>query len=78
MESLGNKYVFVSHDEIVIMDKFDADKIPSIFVCDAYFQEIFSCNVLENRTLGEGNHFKDILLIRNVEFIDEEVHYFDV
>ena len=70
MESLGDKYVFTSSDEIVIMDKLDADKIPS-----AYFQEIFSCNVLENRSLGAGDHFKDILLIKNVEFIDEEVHY---
>ena len=75
MESLGDKYVFTSSDEIVIMDKLDADKIPSAYVCDAYFQEIFSCNVLENRSLGAGDHFKDILLIKNVEFIDEEVHY---
>ncbi len=78
MESLGNMYVFTSSDEIVIMDKCDADKIPSAYVCDAYFQEIFSCNVLENHTLGKGDHFKDILLIKNVEFIDEEVHYLQV
>lgn len=78
MESLGDKYVFTSNDEIVIMDKWDADKIPSAYVCDAYFQEIFTCNVLENRTLGDGNHFKDVLFIKNVEFIDEEVHYIQI
>lgn len=79
MESLGNKYVFVSLDEIVIMDnRGDADKIPSAYVCDAYFCEIFSCDVLENHSLGNVKYPKDVLLVRNVEYIGEEIHYFDV
>lgn len=78
MESLGDKYVFVSREEFVVMDKWDADKIPSAYVCDAYFNEIFSCNVLENRSLGIRNQFKDVLLIKDVGFISEEVHYMDV
>ena len=78
MESLGNKFVFVSLDEIVIMDKWDADKIPSAYVCDAYFNEIFSCSVLENHTLGDVKNPKDVLYVKNVEYIGEEVHYFDV
>ena len=78
MESLGNKYVYSSGDEYVIMDKWDADKIPSAYVCDAYFCEIFSCNVLEKHNLGNVKYPRDVLLVKNVEFISEEVHYFDV
>lgn len=74
MESLADKYVYMSSDEIVIMDKWEADKIPSEFeVCDAYLQEIISCNVLENRSL-DTQFKKDVLLIEDVEFIREEVY----
>ena len=41
MESLGNKYVFISDDAFVVMDKGDSDKIPSIYACDVIFYEIF-------------------------------------
>ncbi|MDO5823719.1 hypothetical protein [Methanobrevibacter sp.] len=73
MDSLGDKYVFTSSDEIVIMDKCDADKIPSIFICDVYIYEIISCNVLENRSLGD-NH-RDVLLVSDVEFIKQEEYH---
>lgn len=78
MESLGNKYVWFSSDEIVIMDKWDSDKIPSQYVCDAYFQEIFSCNVLEKHPLGNVEYPRDVLLVKDVEYIGEETHYYDV
>ena len=78
MESLGNKYVWFSSDEFVIMDKWDSDKIPSQYVCDAYFNEIFSCNVVEKHSLGQNNDFKEVLFVKNVEYIGEEIHYYDV
>lgn len=78
MESLGNKSVFMSREEVVIMDKEDADKIPSVFVEDAFFKEIFSCNVLENHSLGDDEKSKDVLLVNNVEFISEELHFPDI
>jgi hypothetical protein len=78
MESLGNKYVWSSSDKFVIMDKWDSDKIPSQYVCDAYFKEIFSCNVLENHSLGQGYNFRDVLLVNHVEYIDEEIDYYDI
>lgn len=79
MESLGNKYVWFSSDEIVIMDSiFDSNKIPSAYVCDASFNEIFSCNVLEKHTLGDVKYRRDVLLVNNVEYIGEEVHYWEV
>lgn len=78
MESLGNRYVWFSSDEIVIMDKGDSDKIPSQYVCDAYFQEIFSCNVLEKHPLGNVEYPREVLLVKDVEYIGEETHYYDV
>lgn len=78
MESLGNKYVFVSKDAFVVMDKSDSDKIPSIFACDVVFNEIFSCDILENHTLGNVKYHKDVLYVENVDFIREEAVYFEV
>ena len=79
MESLGNKYAWFSNDKIVIMDSiFDSKKIPSAYVCDASYTEIFSCNVLENRSLGNVESPKDVLLVNHVEFIGENVTYWDV
>ena len=78
MESLGNKYVYVSSDEFVVMDKADADKIPSVYACDVSFNEIFSCNVLEKHSLGDVKYPKDVLLVENVEYIGEESRYVEV
>lgn len=78
MESLANKYVWFSSEEIVIMDKWDSDKIPSQYVCDASFYEVFSCNVLEKRPLGDVLYPKDVLLVKNVEYIGENVVYYEV
>lgn len=78
MESLGNKYVWFSLDEIVIMDKWDSDKIPSQYVCDASFNEIFSCNIVEKHSLGDTKYQRDVLFVKNVEYIGEETVYFDV
>jgi hypothetical protein len=78
MESLGDKYVWSSADEYVIMDKWDSDKIPSAYVCDAYFNEIFSCNVLERHSLGQSDNLGDVVLVNDVEYIGEEIHYYDV
>ena len=78
MESLGNKYVFVSEDAYVIMDKRDSDKIPSIYACDVSFNEIFSCDILENRSLGDVKYPRDVLYVDNVEYLREEAVYFDV
>lgn len=77
MESLGDKDVWSSNNGFVIMDKGDSGKLNSAYVCDAYFREIFSCNVLENHSLGNTKYHKEILLVDNVEFITEEVHAYD-
>ena len=78
MESLGNKYVWYSSEAIVIMDKWDSDKIPSQYVSDASFYELFSCNVVEKHPLGDMEYPRDVLLVKNVEYIGEDVVYYDV
>ena len=78
MESLGNSYVWFSSDAIVIMDKWDSDKIPSQYVCDASFYELFSCKVVEKHPLGDVKYPRDVLLVKNVEYIGEDVVYYDV
>lgn len=78
MESLGNKYVFSSEDAFVVMDKWDADKIPSIYACDVSLYEIFSCDILESRSLGNVKYPRDVLYVRNVKYLREEAVYYDV
>lgn len=78
MESLGDKYVFSSSGEFVVMDKADSDRIPSVYACDVSFNEIFSCNVLENHSLGNVKYPRDVLLVEDVEYIGEEAHYYEV
>ena len=67
-----------NYNQYVIMDKMDADKIPSVYACDVSFYEIFSCEVLENHTLGNVKYPHDILYVKNVNYIREEAFYFDV
>lgn len=81
MESLGNKQVFYSYDEIVIMDYSDASKIPSkgyMDTTDVSVYEIFECNVLENHSLGNTSHPKDVLLVKNVKHIRQDTIYYEV
>lgn len=78
MESLGDKYVFFSEDKYVIMDKDDADRIPSVYACDVIFYEIFSCDVFESHSLGDIEYPHDVLYVKNVKYIREEAFYFDV
>ena len=74
MESLGNKQVFVADDAFVVMDSWDAKKIPSQYVCDAYIEEFIECNVLENHSIGNVEYPKDVLLVKNVDYLGQEVH----
>ena len=74
MESLGNKQVFVSDDAFVVMNSWDARKIPSQYVCDVYIEEFIECNVLENHSIGNVKYPKDVLLVEDVDYLGQEVH----
>lgn len=74
MESLGNKKVFVSNDSFVVMSAGDAGKLRSEYVCDAYIEEFIECTVLENHSIGNVEYPKDVLLVKDVKYLGEEIH----
>ena len=75
MESLGNKQVFVADGAFVVMDSWDAKKIPSQYVCDAYIDEFIECKVLENHSLGDVKFPRDVLLVKDVDYLGQEIHF---
>ncbi len=74
MESLGNKKVFVAPDAFVVMNSWDARKIPTQYICDAYIDEFIECRVLENHTIGDVKYPKDVLLVKDVDYLGQEMH----
>ncbi len=78
MKSLGDKQVFPGNGTFVVMSSADAGRLNSTYVTDAYIMETLKCNVLENRSLGDVEYPRDVLLIEDVEYIGEEIHFYDV
>ena len=74
MESLGDKQVFAGNGTFVVMDSWDAKKIPSEYVCDVYIEEFIECHVLENHSIGDVKYPKDVLLVKDVDYLGQEVH----
>ena len=75
MESLGDKQVFMGNGTIVVMSDYDAGKLRSEYVCDAYITQNFECNIVENHSIGNVKYPKDVLLVENVKYVDEEIHF---
>ena len=71
-----NYRVFTSEDYFVLMSTDEANKLPTEFATDVIITDTFSCNVLENKTLGNG--MKNILLVDNVEFKNQSVESIEV
>ena len=74
MESLGDKQVFAGNGTFVVMDSWEAKKIPSEYVCDVYIEEFIECHVLENHSIGDVKYPKDVLLVKDVDYLGQEVH----
>ena len=74
MESLGDKQVFAGNGTFVVMDSWDAKKIPSEYVCDVYIEEFIECHVIENHSIGNVKYPKDVLLVKDVDYLGQEVH----
>ncbi len=77
MESLGEMQVFSGNGTFVVMNGFDAGRLHSEYVCDAYIEEFFECDVLEKHSLGNVTNPKDVILVKNVKYLGEEVHYLE-
>lgn len=74
MESLGDKQAFPGKGTFVVMSSYDAGKLHSEYVCDAYIEEFFECDVIETHSLGEVESPKDIIYVKNVKYLGEEIH----
>lgn len=75
MESLGDKKVFMGKGTIVVMNTSDASKLRSEYVCDADITQHIECSILENHSLGNVKFQKDVLLVDNVKYLDEKIHF---
>ena len=78
MKSLGDKSVFSGNGTFVVMSPYDASKLRSEYVTDAYITEEFRCTVLETHSLGNVTYPKDVILVEDVEYLRENITYFDV
>ena len=78
MKSLGDKSVFSGNGTFVVMSPYDASKLRSEYVTDAYITEEFRCTVLESHSLGNVTYPKDVILVEDVEYLRENITYFDV
>lgn len=73
MKSLGQKEVFSGNGTFVIMDASDAKKIPSVYATDVIIIEHFRGDIVEKHSLGTGKYSKEVLLVKNVEYLNEEI-----
>ncbi len=73
MKSLGDKSVFNGNGFIVIMDSHDAAKLKCEDVTDVYIEQYFDCVILENHSLGNVKHPRDVLLVKNVKYVGENI-----
>lgn len=78
MKSLGEKSVFHSIDYVVIMDCKDAGKLRSEFATDVQITEFFECRILENHSMGNVKYQRDVLLVEDVEYLYENITYYEV
>lgn len=75
MKSLGDKSVFSGDGYFVVMSDYDAGKLHSEYILDAYITQEFKCSVLENHSLGNVKYSRDILLVDDVEYLGENITY---
>ena len=71
----GALHCFIEiHQKSVKIRAVDAGKLRSEYVCDAYIEEFIECTVVENHTLGDVEYPKDVLLVKDVKYLGEEIH----
>ena len=78
METLGEKYVYISDDAYVVMNKADADKIPMELVTDVSITYYIKCNVIEKHSLGNMSYIRYVYYVDDVEYINQKIVYYEV
>ena len=72
LEKYQNTHVILSSsDEFVLISKGEISRIPIQNANDVIINEEIECDLVENHSIGNG--YRDILLVKNVKYIGEEV-----
>lgn len=71
LEKYDDCQILTSSDAFVVIDKAEIRKIPILNANDAFVNETFECNIVENRSLGNG--FKDVLVVKDIDYKGETV-----
>lgn len=73
MKSLGDKYVLNGNGTFVVMDFSDVNKIPNEDATDVIIINHIKCDVLEKHSLGNVKYPKEVILVKNIEFLNQEI-----
>ena len=73
MKSLGDKHVLNGNGTFVVMDFNDVNKLPNEDVTDVIIINHIRCDVLETHSLGNVEYPRDIQLVKNVEYLGQEI-----
>lgn len=74
--TIGENQVFFSNEYYVVMNSSDANKLPTEDSTDVFINDTFSCEIIENHSLG--NNYPDILYVKDVEFLNQTIEYIEV
>ena len=77
LETLDKNYmVFSSNESYYIMTQTDASKLPVEFATDVSIYDVCECEIVSQKPLGFN--LSDVALVKNVEFNEQNIQYFDV
>ena len=77
LESFSDDYmVFSSNGSYYVMSPADATKLPMESATDVSIYDICDCEIVSQNNLG--SNLSDVILVKNVEFKEQNIHYLDV
>ncbi|MBQ2636025.1 MAG: hypothetical protein IJG09_04905 [Methanobrevibacter sp.] len=77
LESLDVNYmVFSSNGSYYIMTQTDASKLPVEFATDVSIYDVCECEIVSKKPLGFN--LGEVILVKNVEFKEQNIQYYDV
>ena len=77
LDGLRGDYVVMSSDHAYyVMDKSDSDRIPMEFATDVSIEYILKAHIVDKRPLSDD--LGDVILVSYVEYVRENITYYDV
>ncbi len=71
LDKYDNYQILSSSNAFVVISKGEIGKIHVLNANDAFINETFECEIVENRSLGSG--LKDVLVVRDIDYKYETV-----